>query len=81
MLRPFAWTWFDRFQTIRNKCQHYCSSMQTDTTSHNIVGPNNVGCYLPTMLGPFAWALSCFSQREFQNEMSECKISKLELSR
>ena len=31
--------------------------MQTDATSHNIVGPNIVGCCWPTMLGPFAWAL------------------------
>ena len=30
--------------------------MQTDATSHNTVGPNNVGCWWPTMLGPFAWA-------------------------
>ena len=29
----------------------------TDATSHNIVGPNNVGCCWPTMLGSFAWAL------------------------
>ena len=35
---------FDRFQTVRNKCQHCCGSMQTDATSHNIVGSNNVGC-------------------------------------
>ena len=29
-------------------------------TSANIVGPNNwvVGCCWPTMLGPFAWALT-----------------------
>ena len=30
--------------------------MQTDATSHNIVGPNNVGCCWPTMLCPFALA-------------------------
>ena len=43
---------FDRFQTVRNKCQQlptllWFFSMQTDATSHNIVGPNNVGCYKP----------------------------------
>ena len=33
MLRPFAWAQkFDRFQTIRNKCQHCCGSTQTDAT-------------------------------------------------
>ena len=47
---------FDQFQTVRNKCQHCCGSMQTDATSRNIVGPNNVECCWPTMLRPFAWA-------------------------
>ena len=49
---------FDRFQTVRNKCQHCCGSMQTDAINHNIVGPNSVGCCWPTMLRPFAWALT-----------------------
>ena len=49
---------FDRFQTIRNKCQQCCDSMQTDATSHNIIGSNNVGCCWPTMLGLFAWAFT-----------------------
>ena len=31
--------------------------MQTGATSHNIVGPNNVGCCWPTLLRPFAWVL------------------------
>ena len=35
--------------------------MQTDATSHNIVGPNDVGCCWPTMLGPFAWAFNKLS--------------------
>ena len=43
--------------TSANNSQHCCGSMQTDATSPNIVGPNNVGCRWPTVLGPFAWAL------------------------
>ena len=52
-------TGFKLYATGANKCQHCCGSMQADATSHNIVGPNNVGCCWPTMLGPFAWALNC----------------------
>ena len=37
-------TGFNLYVTSANKCQHCCGSMQTDVTSHNIVGPNNVGC-------------------------------------
>ena len=51
-------TGFKLYAISANKCQHCCGSMQTDATSHNIVGPNNVGCCWPTMLRPFAWA-SC----------------------
>ena len=53
---PKSLTGFKLYATSANRCQHCCSSMQTDATSHNIVGPNNVGCCWPTMLGPFAWA-------------------------
>ena len=35
---------FKLYATSSNKCQHCCGSMQTDATSHNIVGPDNVGC-------------------------------------
>ena len=41
---------FDRFQTIRNKCQQvptllwFPANGRKHATSHNIVGPNNVGC-------------------------------------
>ena len=49
-------TSFKLYATSANKCQHCCGSMQTDATSHNIVGPNNVGCCWPGMLGPFASA-------------------------
>ena len=48
--------WAKLYATSANKCQHCCVSMQTDATSHNIVGPNNVGSCWPTMLRPFAWA-------------------------
>ena len=54
---PKSLTGFKLYATSANKCQHCCGSMQTDATSHNIVGPNNVGCCWPTMLGLFAWAL------------------------
>ena len=41
MLRPFAWvSKSDRFQTIRNKCQHYYGSIGKRTQN---VGPNNQG--------------------------------------
>ena len=31
---------FDPSQTIRNKCQHYCVSMQTDATCWSVcIGP------------------------------------------
>ena len=40
---PKSLTGFKLYATSSNKCQHCCGSMQTDTTSHNIVGPNNVG--------------------------------------
>ena len=53
---PKSLTGFKLYATSANRCQHCCGSMQTDATSHNIVGPNNVGCCWPTMLGPFAWA-------------------------
>ena len=56
---PKSLTGFKLYATSANKCQHCCGSMQTDATSHNIVGPNNVGCCWPTMLGPFA--LYCYS--------------------
>ena len=41
---PKSLTGFKLYTTSANKCQHCCGSMQTDVTSHNIVGPNNVGC-------------------------------------
>ena len=44
-------TGFKLYTTSANKCHHCCGSMQTDATSHNIVG-----CCWPTMLRPFAWA-------------------------
>ena len=55
-------TGFELYAKSANKCHHCCGSMQTDATSHNIVGPNNVGCCWPTMLGPFAWT---FRMRKF----------------
>ena len=55
---PKSLTGFKLYVTSANKCQHCCGSMQTDATSHNIVWPNNVGCCWPTMLGPFAGALT-----------------------
>ena len=42
---------FKLYATSANKSQHCCGSMQTDATSHNIVGPNNVGC---------CWAQQCW---------------------
>ena len=54
---PKSLTGFKLYATSANKCQHCCGSMQTDATSHNIVGPNNVACCWPTMLRPFAWTL------------------------
>ena len=66
---PKSLTGFKQYAASANKCQHCCSSMQTDATSHNIVGPNNVGCCWPTMLGPFAWAFRASSDSE-QSELS-----------
>ena len=60
---PKSLTGFKLYATSANNCQHCCGSMQTDTTNHNIVGPNNVGCCWPTMLGPFAWAFTVSSCR------------------
>ena len=40
---PKSLTGFKLYATSVNKCQHCCGSMQTDATSDNIVGPNNVG--------------------------------------
>ena len=40
---------FKLHATSANKCQHCFGSMQTDATSHNIVGPNSVGCCWPTV--------------------------------
>ena len=40
---PKSLTGFKLYATSGNKCQHCCGSMQTDATSHNIVGPKNVG--------------------------------------
>ena len=57
---PKSLTGFKLYATSANKCQHCCGSMQTNVTSHNIVGPNNVGCCWPTMFGPFAWALRTY---------------------
>ena len=51
-------TGFKMYAASANKCQNCCGSMQTDATSRNIVGPNNVGCCWPTMLRPFAWAFT-----------------------
>ena len=48
---PKSLTGFKLYATSANKSQH-CGSMQTDSTSHNIVAPNSVasvcvGLYLP----------------------------------
>ena len=40
---PKSLTGFKLNATSANKYQHFCGSMQTDATGHNIVGPNNVG--------------------------------------
>ena len=55
---PKSLTGFKLHAKSANKCQHCCGSMQTDATSHNTVGPNNIGCCWPKMLGPFAWAFT-----------------------
>ena len=47
---------FKLHPTSTNKCQHCCGS--TQTAQH--VGPNNFACCRPTMLCPFAWALTLF---------------------
>ena len=47
--RAKSLTTFKLYATSANKCQHCCGA-----TSHNIVGPNNVGCCWPTMLRSFA---------------------------
>ena len=52
---PKSLTGFKLYATSANNSQHCLGSMQTDTTSYNIVGTNNVGCCWPTMLGSFAW--------------------------
>ena len=48
---------FERFQTIRNKCQQVVV-VPCKRTQH--VGPNNDACCWPTMLRPFAWTLKPF---------------------
>ena len=59
LVGPKVFTGFKLYATSANKYQHCCGYMQMDATSYNIVGPNNVGCCWPTMLGPFAWAFTC----------------------
>ena len=54
---PKSLTGFKLYATSANKYQHCSGSMQTDATSHNIVG-----CCWPTMLGLFAWAFSGYRQ-------------------
>ena len=77
---PKSLTGFKLYATSANKCQHCCGSMQTDATSHNIVGPNNVGCCWPTFLGPFAWAFNADVSEnrlpETKNNFSDCDISQ-----
>ena len=51
-------TGFQLNATSAYKCQHCCGSMQTDATSLNIAGPNNVACCWLTKLCPFAWGLT-----------------------
>ena len=63
---PKSLTGFKLYATSANKCQHCCGSMQTDVTSYNIVGPNNVGCCWPTIVGPFAWAFLFITKRDVQ---------------
>ena len=69
---PETLTSFKLYATSGNKCQHCCGSMQTDATSHNIVGPNNVGCCWPTMLGPFARTLEFDRFQIIRNECQHC---------
>ena len=52
--------------------------MQTDATSHNIVGPNNVGCCWPTVLRPFAWALMRIEQMIIHSNLSKMKNNTLQ---
>ena len=47
-------TGFKLYATSANKCQHCCGSMQTEATSHNIVGPIMLG--IVGQMGPFARA-------------------------
>ena len=74
---PKSLTGFKLYATSANKCQHCCGFMQTDATSHNTVGPINVGCCWPTMLGPFAWAFRgvCFSPNHHKRFQEMSKIS------
>ena len=55
---------FDRFQTIRNKCQHCCGSMQTDATCWEqqccVLLANNVAS---VCMGLKVWPVSNCSQQ------------------
>ena len=49
---------FDRFQTVRNKCQILLWFHANGRNKSQHCGPKNVGCCWPTMLRPFAWAFA-----------------------
>ena len=72
-------TGFKLYATSANKCQHCCGSMQTDATSHNIVRPNNVGCFKGIVethinkLGSLQWVLLA------NNVASVCTGLKMQL--
>ena len=54
---PKSLTVFKLYAASANIVVVPCKRTQQVTTLY--VGPNNVGCYWSTMLGPFAWALTC----------------------
>ena len=56
---------FDRFQTIRNKCQQVPTLLWFHANGymqHNM--PNNTACCWPTLLRLFAWALRRLGREE-----------------
>ena len=67
-----SFTSFKLYATSTNKCQHSCGAMQTDATSHNIVGPNIVACCQPTMLRLFAWACKFDQFQIIRNKCQHC---------
>ena len=58
---PKSLTDFKLYTTSDNKCQHCCGFIQTDATSHNIVGPTMLGVGGQQCWVSFEWAFILYA--------------------